>query len=167
MSSISLVKAATAMAFGVLVWMQPSFAQQAPANSCADEARRLADQLRTSVDHVSAKGDEIFFQPKDKVELRFACPTGNQRFPRFHLTFKATYPPPSFWDVVADTGAAMTGASTRRVRLAGHQCHKAAVLTPDKRVQIRQHGLGVDCQVSNASGGMTSLALRRRVSPPR
>ena len=119
------------------------------------------------MDHVSAKADEIFLQPKDKVELRFACPTGNQRFPRFHLIFKATYPPPSYWEVVADAGTAMTGASQRRVKLAAHQCHKAAVLSPNKHVQIRQHGLGVDCQVSIGSGGVTSVALRRRILPPR
>jgi len=148
--------------FGSFFWAHTAAAQPAPASTCVDDANHFAEQIGTSVDHVSAKGDEIFLQPKEKVELRIACPSGNQRFPRLHLTWKAAYPPASYWNVVAETGTALTGASSRRVRLAGHQCHKLAALAADKSGQIRQRGLGIECQVSTGSGGLTSLSLHRR-----
>jgi hypothetical protein len=137
-------------------------AQSALAESCADDARHFAEQIGTSVDHLSPKGDETFFLPKEKVELRFTCPSGNQRFPRLHLAWKATYPPASYWNVVADAGTALTAASSRRVKLAAHQCHKLAVLAADKSGQIRQRGLGIECRVSMGSVGLTSISLHRR-----
>jgi hypothetical protein len=150
------------LSFGSLFWTRTATAQPAPASTCVDDAKHFAEEIGTSVDHLSPKGDEIFLQPKEKVELRVACPSGDQRFPRLYLTWKAPYPPASYWNVVADTGTALTAASGRRVRLAAHQCHKLAVLAADKSGQIRQRGLGVECQVSTGSGGFTSVSLHRR-----
>jgi hypothetical protein len=162
-------RCAIASLLAVVASSSAAMAQPAATSpaACAEEANRVAGLLGISIDHASAKGDEHFLQSKDNVELRFACPTGNQRFPRFFLTFKAAYPPKAYWNVVTDAGVALTGASARRVRLAAHKCHKAAVNAANKQAVVRQYGLGIDCHVALGSAGMTSVALRRRVSPPR
>jgi hypothetical protein len=127
------------------------------------DATKFAGQIGTSVDSATTKANETQLVAKDKVAVRFACPTGNQRFPRVHLSWPEVYPPPPFWNVVADSGNALTGASTRRVRLAGHQCHKVALLAANKTAQVRQRGLGIECRVV---GGVTSVTLRRRAQFP-
>ena len=141
----------------------PILPQPASAMSCVDDAIRFAGQIGTTVDSATTTANEMQLVPKDKVELRFACPVGNQRFPRVRLSWREVYPPPSFWNVVADSGAALTGASIRRVRLAGHQCHKVALLAANKTAQIRQRGLGIECHVQ---GGVSSVTLRRRLQSP-
>jgi hypothetical protein len=141
----------------------PVLAQPAPSMTCMNDATKFAGQIGTSVDSATTKSNETQLVPKDKVELRFACPVGNQRSPRVQLSWREVYPPASFWNVVADSGAALTGASTRRVRLAGHQCHKLALLAANKTAQIRQRGLGIECHVV---GGVTSVTLRRRTQFP-
>ena len=141
----------------------PAVAQPAPALSCMNDATKFAGQIGTSVDAATTKATETQLVAKDKVELRFICPTGNQRNSRVQLSWREVYPPPSFWNVVADSGNALTGASTRRVRLAGHQCHKVALLAANRTAQIRQRGLAIDCRVV---GGVTSLTLRRRTAFP-
>jgi hypothetical protein len=138
-------------------------AQPAPAMSCINDATRFAGQIGTSVDAATTKSSETQLVAKDQVELRFACPVGNQRFPRVQLSWREVYPPASFWKVVADSGNALTGASTRRVRLAGHQCHKVALLAANKTAQVRQRGLGIECHVV---GGVTAVTLRRRAQFP-
>jgi hypothetical protein len=127
------------------------------------DATKFAGQTGTSVDAATTKVNETQLVAKDQVELRFVCPTGNQRFPRVQLSWREVYPPASFWNVVADSGSALTGASTRRVRLAGHQCHKVALLAANKTAQVRQRGLGIECHVM---GGVTSVTLRRRAQFP-
>jgi hypothetical protein len=141
----------------------PRLAQPASPMKCMDDATRFAGQIGTTVDSETTKANETQLVPKDKVELRFACPVGNQRFPRVQLSWREVYPPAPFWNVVAHSGAALTGASIRRVRLAGHQCHKAALLAANKTAQIRQRGLGVECHVLD---GVSSVTLRRRLLFP-
>jgi hypothetical protein len=141
----------------------PRLAQPASPMHCVDDATRFAGQIGTTVDSATTKANETQLVPKDKVELRFACPVGNQRFPRVQLSWREDYPPAAFWNVVAHTGAILTGASTRRVRLAGHQCHKTALLAVNKTAQIRQRGLGIECSVL---GGVSSVTLRRRLQSP-
>jgi hypothetical protein len=141
----------------------PVLAQPVPAMTCINDATKFAGQIGTSVDAATTKAGETQLVAKDKVELRFVCPTGNQRNPRVQLSWREVYPPAVFWNVVADSGAALTGASIRRVRLAGHQAHKAALLAANKTAQIRQRGLGIECRVV---GGITTVTLRRRAAFP-
>ena len=147
----------------VSVIAAPVLAQPASPMTCINDATRFAGQIGTSVDAATTKTGETQLVPKDQVEIRFVCPTGNQRNARVQLSWREVYPPAAFWNVVADGGNALTGASTRRVRLAGHQAHKAALLAANKTAVIRQRGLGIECRVV---GGVTTVTLRRRTLSP-
>src|SRR5437764_2378768 len=94
----------TAIVCWVLAVAGPGQAQPAPVMSCLNDATKFAGQIGTSVDSATTKANETQLDPKDKVAVRFACPTGNQRFPRVHLSWPEVYPPASFWNVVADSG---------------------------------------------------------------
>jgi len=153
----------TALGCWVPAMGAPALAQPASPMTCINDATKFAGQIGTSVDAATTKVGETQLVPKDKVELRFVCPTGNQRNPRVQLSWREVYPPAAFWNVVADSGNALTGASTRRVRLAGHQAHKAALLAANKTALIRQRGLGIECRVV---GGVTTVTLRRRTLTP-
>lgn len=159
----SLLMVAAMLGCCVPALAAPALAQPAPAMTCINDATKFAGQIGTSVDAATTKAGETQLVAKDKVELRFVCPTGNQRSPRVQLSWREVYPPAAFWNVVADSGAALTGASTRRVRLAGHQAHKLALLAANKTAQIRQRGLGIECHVV---GGVTTVTLRRRAQFP-
>ena len=109
----------------VAAWPDAGHAAPDPPNPCEQSANDTAQRLGTTVDKTDKPGEYLLGQSSG-TRLSFSCPVGNQRYPRLHLGWQATYPPRAFWDAVSRAGTVLTGASARREKLAAHQCHKAA-----------------------------------------
>ena len=144
-------------------WPMTGHAAPDASSACEQTANDTAKRLNSaSIDKASEKPGEYVLSQSDGTKLRFSCPVDRQRFPRLSLSWQAIYPPRAFWDQVSHAGAAMTSASLRRVDLAAHQCHKAAMLAEPKRSAIRQKGLGIECQVTTGQNPLTSVTLHQR-----
>jgi hypothetical protein len=137
-------------------------AQAEAPSPCEQTANATAKRLGTSVEQSFEKPGEYQLAAPAGAQLRFSCPTERQRFPRLTLSWHATYPPKAFWDLVSKAGEVMTNASIRRVGLAGHQCHKAALLSDIKRSAVRQKGLGIECEVIAGDDAATSVTVHLR-----
>ena len=139
----------------------PSFAAADAPPQCDQMAAEVAQRIGSTLEKRSDAGD-YGLGKKNDVELRLRCPVGNQRSPRIVLSWKAVYPPRSYWNTVADVGARLTGASHRRVRFSAHKCHKASLHAADGHSNTRARGLGFECQTRTTDGGSTSVSIRRR-----
>jgi hypothetical protein len=139
-------------------------AEEPPPYPCEKVATETAQRLNTSVNQKGQNEGEYSLTDINGTKARFACPSGRQRFPRLHLSWAAVYPPRAFWDVVSNAGTVLTVASARRVKLAAHQCHKAAVLAEGKPAAVRQIGLGIECQVTAGKAPLTVVTVHRRTN---
>src|SRR5579871_72704 len=127
---------AGAVCLGAVLATSAALAEEPAPYPCEKVANETAQRLGTSVNQKGQNEGEYSYADVNGAKVRFACPSGRQRFPRLSLSWAAAYPPKAFWDTVSSAGTVLTIASARRVKLAAHECHKAAALAEGKPAAV-------------------------------
>jgi hypothetical protein len=93
--------------------------------------------------------------------VSITCSIDPEDFPDISFGWSGATPPVGFWDLVANAGAAVTGASPKKVRSGAVKCQSQALRDKSELASILHEGLRFECQAFARHGGGTHITLYR------
>jgi hypothetical protein len=121
----------------------------AETSECKVITASLIERTNTHFDHFSPSRGSVFFKNPDMV---LVC---DPKFSTFvALTWNASGFPPNNWFVLlAEAGAAVTGADPKRLEASAHRCHRAALKDSNEQSQLELKDAIIDCDAFTRDGG--------------
>ena len=127
----------------------------------------LATIMRTtsaSLDHPSPSGDNMFLKHQVTHEFVLSCASYQQSVSA-SISYHGAFPPSSYFDLVADVSAAITGDSAQTLRPIVIRCQVDALKSDDLTAdEVSEHG-EVECTSLTIDGGGTLIDVRLKPAP--
>jgi hypothetical protein len=147
----------------------PQASSTSPSNPSPDACDPLIANVVQATDAAferrSPSGEVVFFKHPAAEELTLQCPTPIFTHPDINAAFDGSYPPGTFFDLIALTANAALGLKRRDARAASVECHRQALGDKYEVATVERGEAHVECQAFTRDGGATSIGVFWKDAP--
>lgn len=125
---------------------------------CKDITARIIESTGARFDHFSPVGNDVFFDHPGTQSISLSCAT--HRLTGVSIVWdKNSFPPNAWFNLVARSGNAVTGASLKRLTTALHACHRAALRDADNLSNVELPPAKIECSAFTRDGGGVFMSV--------